>query len=203
MNKDSHNLFRPLSIRDAALGIALVSLAVGILIVLIALLGASTPQASAAGGGGSTNNTGGSGTGGATKGGVFPVRGKHSYGDGFGAGRSHQGQDVFAKCGTRMVAAVGGRVQLRAKHSAAGNYLVIDTKGSKIDHVYMHLKRPSRLGRGDRVATGGLIGKVGETGNASGCHLHFEMWKPGYYENGRSHPLRSVTKSLRSWDRKS
>jgi len=31
--------------------------------------------------------------------GVFPISGKHSYGDGLGAGRGHQGQDLLAKCG--------------------------------------------------------------------------------------------------------
>ena len=47
---------------------------------------------------------------------MFPIRGKHDIGDegaGFGAGRtghSHQGQDVFARCGTPMVAARAGKV---------------------------------------------------------------------------------------------
>ena len=58
----------------------------------------------------------------------FPLTAKHSYGDGFGAGRGHQGQDVFAKCGATMRAARGGRVQWNKTHSAAGNYLVIDGK---------------------------------------------------------------------------
>lgn len=129
----------------------------------------------------------------------FPVRGGHDYGDGFGAGRGHQGTDVFAKCGTRMEAARGGRVQYAGYHGDAGNYLVIDLRGSRKDFVYMHLLRRPRVKDGDRVRTGQLIGKVGETGNASGCHLHFEIWsKPGWYEGG------SATDSeddLRRWDR--
>jgi len=201
MNDNTHSPHRPLTTRDAALGIALASLAVGILVALIALFG--TPAAGAAGGGGvSTGDGGGDGS---VSGGkaVFPVRGPHTYGDGFGAGRNHQGQDIFAACGTRMVAAEAGRIQTKGTHSAAGNYLVIDLKGSKVDQVYMHLKRPSRLDKGDRVGAGRLIGKVGETGNASGCHLHFEMWKPGYYESSDSRALRRVTKYLRALDRQS
>jgi murein DD-endopeptidase MepM/ murein hydrolase activator NlpD len=129
----------------------------------------------------------------------FPVRGKHQYGDGFGAGRGHQGTDVFANCGNRLEAARGGRVQYAGYHSSAGNYLVIDLKGSRKDFAYMHLLRRPRVQDGDRVKTGQLIGKVGESGNASGCHLHFEIWsKPGWYEGG------SATDSeddLRRWDR--
>jgi murein DD-endopeptidase MepM/ murein hydrolase activator NlpD len=131
---------------------------------------------------------------------AFPVAGKHSYGDGFGAGRGHQGQDVFARCGTRLVAAKGGRIQANKRHSAAGNYVVVDVTGSRVDHVYAHLMRRAALKRGQRVETGEMIGQVGQTGNASGCHLHFELWSaPGYYEGGR--PLRSVTEQLKAWDR--
>jgi hypothetical protein len=133
----------------------------------------------------------------------FPVRARHSYGDGFGAprsGHSHQGQDVFASCGKRLVAARGGRVQYSGYQGAAGYYLVVDGKGTRRDYVYMHLQRRGRAREGARVRTGDRIGHVGQTGNASGCHLHFELWsKPGWYEGGR--PMRSVTKRMKKWDR--
>jgi hypothetical protein len=133
---------------------------------------------------------------------AFPIRGKHKYGDGIGAprkGHSHQGQDVFAKCGTPMVAARGGKVQFAGYHSAAGNYLVIDAKGSGRDYAYMHLTDKVTFNEGERIYTGQPIGTVGESGNASGCHLHFEIWSaPGWYEGGSF--LRSVTKELKKWD---
>ena len=132
----------------------------------------------------------------------FPIRAAHTYGDGIGAsrvGHSHQGQDVFARCGARLVAARGGRVQWKAYHSSAGYYLVIDGKKTGRDYAYMHLKKPSPLHEGERVRTGELIGKVGESGNASGCHLHMEEWTaPGWYEGG--HFARSITKHLKKWD---
>jgi murein DD-endopeptidase MepM/ murein hydrolase activator NlpD len=132
----------------------------------------------------------------------FPIRGKHQYGDGVGAprdGHSHQGQDVFAKCGRPLVAARGGKVQFKGYHSAAGNYLVIDGRGTGVDYVYMHLQDKALVAEGERVYTGQKIGAVGETGNASGCHLHFELWSaPGWYEGGEF--LKSVTKQLKKWD---
>jgi hypothetical protein len=132
----------------------------------------------------------------------FPVRGPHSYGDGVGApraGHTHQGQDLPADCGTPLQAARGGHVQYEAYQSAAGNYIVIDGKATRHDYVYMHMKKPSRLHKGDKVKTGQKIGVVGETGDATGCHLHFEEWgAPGWYEGGK--PLKAVTKHLKKWD---
>ncbi len=117
---------------------------------------------------------------------VFPVRGRHSYGTGiaaFGAGRDghlHQGQDVFARCGTRLAAARSGVVKVASRERSAGNYVVIDGDGTDVDYVYMHLQARSPLSKGERVRTGQTIGKVGQTGVAVGCHLHFEMWPAGW-----------------------
>lgn len=132
---------------------------------------------------------------------IFPVRGPHTYGDGVGAGRGHRGQDVFAKCGTKIVAARGGTVKYRAyQGSAAGHYVVIKGRRSGMDYAYMHLHKRARVKPGQKVKTGELIGRVGATGNASGCHLHFELWsKPGWYSGGSHMP--SVTNKLRRWDR--
>jgi murein DD-endopeptidase MepM/ murein hydrolase activator NlpD len=133
----------------------------------------------------------------------FPVRGRHTYGDGYGAPRSghvHQGQDVLAKCGKRIVAARGGRVQYRSSQAGgAGNYIVIDARSDSRDYVYMHLKHRGPE-KGSRVHTGEQIGRVGRTGDATACHLHFEIWsRPGWYEGGD--PMPSVSRKLKKWDR--
>ena len=135
---------------------------------------------------------------------IFPIRGRHNYGGAgarFGSGRaghSHQGQDVFARCGTKMVAARAGTVKFNQYHSAAGYYLVVDGYKSDYDYVYMHLQERSPFKPGDKLRTGQMIGRVGDTGNASGCHLHYEMWgKPGWYRGGSPvDPFRF----LKSWD---
>jgi murein DD-endopeptidase MepM/ murein hydrolase activator NlpD len=135
----------------------------------------------------------------------FPIRGRHDYGSGeggrFGAGRDghvHQGQDVFAACGTPLVAARGGTVKFAGFQGNAGNYVVIDGAGTGVDYAYMHLAEPAPVKKGAAVRTGDEIGVVGDTGDAHGCHLHFEEWSaPGWYTGGR--PFDPLA-DLRAWD---
>jgi hypothetical protein len=133
----------------------------------------------------------------------FPVRGKHDFGSAiaaFGAPRNghiHQGQDIFAPCGTPIVAARGGVVKVSAQEARAGNYVVIDGEGGKLDYVYMHLREPSPVPAGTRVYTGQLIGYVGDTGDAVGCHLHFELWS-GQWQAGGA-PIDPLP-ALQVWD---
>lgn len=136
---------------------------------------------------------------------VFPVRGPHDYGEGaaaFGAGRaghSHEGHDVMADCGTPLVAARGGTVVMRGVHGRAGNYLVIQDPVTGESHMYAHLREPAVVKRGQRVETGQPIGVVGDTGSASACHLHFEIWtSPGWYRGGV--PIDPLP-TLQRWDR--
>ena len=134
----------------------------------------------------------------------FPVAGAHDFGEfaaSFGGGRGHQGQDVFAACGTPIVAARGGTVKFKQYHSRAGYYLVIDGARTGTDFVYMHMREAALVDKGDKVKTGQPIGFVGDTGRASGCHLHFEEWTgPGWYSGGAAFdPL----PDLRAWDAQS
>lgn len=121
---------------------------------------------------------------------VFPIRGRHDMGqtetNSFGGGRGHQGHDLFAACGTPLVAVTSGTVQQKAYHSAAGHYLVLRAHDGR-SYAYMHLRSASRLQTGNRVAVGQRVGEVGVTGRATGCHLHFEEWtSPGWYTGGRA-----------------
>ena len=129
---------------------------------------------------------------------VFPVPGAHYYGDGFGAGRGHRGQDVFAACGEPLVAVSWARVVFRGKQRRAGKYVVLRYKRLKQDYVYMHLKGWPVVKKRQKVRPGQLIGYVGKSGNASACHLHFELWTGKWYRGGRA--SRSVTQWLQHWD---
>ena len=175
--------------------------------VLAMGLGVGVSTASGGNGGiGSDGGAGGDGGGGdrpttVAGDGVFPVRAKHTYGDGLGAGRGHEGQDLMAKCGKAVVSAEPGRVQRNTYHSAAGNYVVIDGRGKIEDMAYMHLKDRSRLRVGEKVAAGEKLGRVGDTGDATACHLHFEIWSnPGWYEGGS--PM-DPAPELHRWDKTS
>lgn len=136
----------------------------------------------------------------AINGGVFPVQGKHDYGtavNGFGGGRKHEGQDILAKCGLPLVAALPGVVTLTRFEERAGNYIVIKADDGT-SQAYMHLKAAATLAKNARVVAGQPIGQVGRTGDASACHLHFELWTaPGWYEGGS--PVDPLP-ALRSWD---
>jgi murein DD-endopeptidase MepM/ murein hydrolase activator NlpD len=133
----------------------------------------------------------------------FPIRGDHSYGDRFGVprsgGRVHEGQDMWASCGSPLIAARGGTVQAKGYSSALyGHYVTIDGAANDRDYFYAHLAGSSPLAKGDRVRTGQRIGAVGKTGNArgEGCQLHFELWPSGWRNGHPADPLYD----LRRWD---
>jgi murein DD-endopeptidase MepM/ murein hydrolase activator NlpD len=135
---------------------------------------------------------------------VFPVQGTHNYGQGaaaFGAGRggrSHQGQDVFAACGTPLVSVTNTKVLYSGFQRMAGNYVVLRFKRMRHDYMYAHMASAPVVTKGMKLTPGQQVGTVGDTGNARGCHLHFELWKrPGWYRGGRAiNPL----PTLLAWD---
>jgi Peptidase family M23 len=132
---------------------------------------------------------------------VFPVAGPHTYGDPFGvqrAGHVHQGQDVMADCGTPLVAVHAAKVKFVGRQSLAGNYIVISSDDGTADYVYMHLRDKALVSKGDTVTTGQTLGYVGQTGDATACHLHFELWPaPGWYTGGQAV---DPGPTLKAWD---
>jgi murein DD-endopeptidase MepM/ murein hydrolase activator NlpD len=123
---------------------------------------------------------------------AFPVPGTHNYGgvgSRFGAprtGHTHQGQDVAASCGESLYVSETGQVKVNAyQASGAGYYVVIHGALTGTDFVYMHLQAASPAPAGSTVYAGQQIGRVGNTGSSTGCHLHFERWSaPGWYVGG-------------------
>lgn len=88
-------------------------------------------------------------------------------------GNFHEGIDLSAPEGTPIVAAHDGEVVYSGDGlNGYGNLIVIKADG--ILTVYGHNRR-NRADVGDKVKKGDHIGDVGQTGKATGPHVHFEI----------------------------
>lgn len=86
---------------------------------------------------------------------------------------NHKGRDYAAPNGTPIYAAASGKVTQVSTSSARGKYCIIE-HGANMSTLYQHcsaiLVKP-----GQKVSVGQQIAKVGNTGNSTGPHLHFEV----------------------------
>ncbi len=113
---------------------------------------------------------------------LMPIEGVHrsELVDTFGAardgGRRHEGIDIFAPCGTPVIAIADGAIK-RGWHPRAGRYVRLETDSVR-SFYYAHLEAWSARARdSDFVRRGEVIGYVGNSRNARStrCHLHFEV----------------------------
>ncbi len=88
-------------------------------------------------------------------------------------GHMHAGIDISAPTGTPIRAADSGRVVLLGWTGGYGNYTCIQHSGS-LASCYAHQSRYG-TSNGANVSQGQVIGYVGNTGNSTGPHLHFEV----------------------------
>ncbi|HEX6134896.1 MAG TPA: M23 family metallopeptidase [Longimicrobiales bacterium] len=93
----------------------------------------------------------------------------------------HEGVDVSAPEGTSVRAMKAGRVEHAGPWGGYGLAVLI-AHGSNVRTLYAHLSRID-VSEGERVGGGQQIGAVGSTGNATGAHLHFEVWRWGRAED--------------------
>lgn len=92
---------------------------------------------------------------------------------------THTGDDLSAACGSTVVAATDGTVLIRTDQGWSGRWLVMVTTGAgSLTTWYAHLQQVD-VADGDQVQAGQPIGQVGQEGNATGCHLHFEVHPSG------------------------
>jgi murein DD-endopeptidase MepM/ murein hydrolase activator NlpD len=103
---------------------------------------------------------------------IWPTNGAFTSPFGPRWGRLHAGIDIGAAEGTPIRAALSGKVVLMGWTGGYGNYTCIQHGGS-LSTCYAH---QSRYGTslGANVSKGDVIGYVGNTGNSTGAHLHFE-----------------------------
>jgi peptidoglycan LD-endopeptidase LytH len=95
-----------------------------------------------------------------------------------GAGRLHEGQDIFAPKGTPIYAAADGYLWRMGTSNLGGIVVWVVGAGGR-RYYYAHLERYGEgLTEGDFVTTGTVLGYVGNTGNAATTppHLHFGIY---------------------------
>ena len=85
----------------------------------------------------------------------------------------HTGVDFNAPPGSPILAAAGGVVASAERHTEYGNMVDIDHDNG-LTTRYAHLSRMS-VKVGDVVLKGQKVGELGQTGRATGPHLHFEV----------------------------
>jgi murein DD-endopeptidase MepM/ murein hydrolase activator NlpD len=99
--------------------------------------------------------------------------------------RAHRGVDYAAPTGTPVKAAGDGTVDFRGVNGGYGNAIVL-RHGGNITTLYAHLSRFGSYRVGARIKQGDIVGYVGQTGLATGPHLHYEYRVDGVHRNPRT-----------------
>ena len=106
--------------------------------------------------------------------------------DAFG-NAGHRGTDIPAPEGTPILAAHSGTVIISGWNNSYGKQVLLDN-GAGLSTRYAHMTQTA-VTAGEAVTAGQVIGYVGNTGDSTGFHLHFEVMQNGV----RVNPLDAVT----------
>lgn len=106
--------------------------------------------------------------------------------------RAHKGVDYAARTGTPVKAAGDGSITFMGRKGGYGQVIILK-HGEHYETLYAHLSGFKRgLLDGDNVHQGDIIGYVGQTGLATGPHLHYEFRVDGVHKN----PERQTSRHL-------
>ena len=110
---------------------------------------------------------------------TWPLNGPVTSRFGIPRGRRshHAGLDIDGTKGDPIYAAYGGQVLEAGRGGRYGRYILID-HGDGLQTLYAHASR-LLVKRGQRVSAGDAVALVGQSGNARGTHLHFEVRRDG------------------------
>lgn len=108
---------------------------------------------------------------------IHPISGKLT---------DHAGIDIASPEGTAIYAVADGTVSEVGYNDVAGNYCRISHSGGTLATRYLHMKSSAIVSKGESVTKGQVIGYVGQTGSATGPHLHFEVKQNGKLVDPRS-----------------
>ena len=112
---------------------------------------------------------------------IWPCQGYISSGFGPRWGRFHYGLDIAANTGTPIMAIAGGVVTDAGWRPSYGYMVRIDHQNGWVS-VYGHCSK-LYVKEGQNVQRGQQIAAIGETGNATGPHLHLEIIGNGKHQN--------------------
>jgi murein DD-endopeptidase MepM/ murein hydrolase activator NlpD len=104
---------------------------------------------------------------------AWPIHGKVTSRFGWRRSRMHEGIDIAARSGSSVHASEAGHVIFASRLGGYGNVVVV-RHGKVYETVYAHNRR-FHVKKGTRVRKGDVIAEVGQTGNASAPHVHFEI----------------------------
>lgn len=91
----------------------------------------------------------------------------------------HDGVDIACDVGSRVNAVLPGKVTYAGWKGGYGFLVEVEHQGEITKTRYAHLSSLA-VKEGQRVAKGQLVGKSGQTGHATGPHLHFEIHQKGH-----------------------
>lgn len=126
---------------------------------------------------------------------VLPAKGQITSGFGYrmhpilGANAMHEGLDISNSRWTPIFATADGIVTTSGPNSSFGNLVVLD-HGNGYTTKFGHLTK-IMVDKGQLVKRYGLIGYMGDTGRATGIHLHYEVHRDGTPQNPEKYILPS------------
>lgn len=112
------------------------------------------------------------------------------YGPGYGCEHFHNGIDIVNDCGTPIKAAANGRIAYVGWNYADGfdpAWIVVIAHAQNLQTWYAHMqpRTPTGIRAGAAVKVGQVVGYEGNTGNSTGCHLHWMVELDGTFRNPR------------------
>ena len=142
-------------------------------------------SSSSTGSGGTASGVGGQYTGGRMS---WPVVGGNNYISQY-YHYGHWAIDIAADYGTTVVAAASGVVIFSGWKNNGGGWQVWISHGGDLYTTYNHMSAIT-VGAGQSVSRGQQVGRIGQSGDATGPHLHFEVWSGPVWNGGqRMNPL--------------
>lgn len=107
---------------------------------------------------------------------IWPIEGKIISGFGMRGKSMHNALDIKTDVGTPIKASADGKVTYSQNTLQGYGNAIIITHENDFTTLYAH-NLVNLVKEGETVSQGAIIGKVGQTGNATTPHLHFELWK--------------------------